>query len=105
MANTWTCSMSGGSYDYFYHKLEQFAYDMSISPSEVERKAFQELLFKVAKACHDIEWVDSGDYSAGDELESIKACFSGNTEDKYKATAYDSMVETMKRLEDVRSKV
>lgn len=92
--------MSGGSYDYFYHKLEQFAYDMSISPSEVERKAFQDLLFKVAKACHDIEWVDSGDYSEGDELEAIKACLGSDPKDKLKATAFDTIVSTVKRLED-----
>lgn len=64
--------MSGGSYDYFYIKIEEFANELSISPSEPERLAFKELLLKVAKAAHDIEWVDSGDYGTGRELDSIK---------------------------------
>jgi hypothetical protein len=28
----------------------------------------------VAKACHDIEWVDSGDCGLGDEDEAIRDC-------------------------------
>jgi uncharacterized small protein (DUF1192 family) len=28
----------------------------------------------VAKALHDIEWVDSGDYGPGDENKAIRAC-------------------------------
>lgn len=38
-----------------------------------ERVWFAKLLRAVAKAAHDIEWVDSGDYGPGDEVESIRA--------------------------------
>ena len=39
-----------------------------------ERQAFAKHLKLVAKALHDIEWVDSGDYGRGDENEAIRAC-------------------------------
>ena len=65
--------MSGGSYDYIYSRVETAASD--ITPTTPLRKLFKSHLFKVAKALHDIEWVDSGDCCPGDENESIKACF------------------------------
>ena len=59
--------MSGGSYDYLYHKVEEVADQLDGDRSPL-RRAFAEHLHKVAKALHDIEWVDSGDYGprAGD---------------------------------------
>jgi hypothetical protein len=62
--------MSGGSYDYVYNKIEA----ISIRPSTALRRAFQAHLRLVAKAMHDIEWVDSGDTSPGDEDAAIRAC-------------------------------
>jgi hypothetical protein len=41
-----------------------------------ERIAFADLLERVAKAMHDIEWVDSCDYGEGDELPAINACIT-----------------------------
>lgn len=64
--------MSGGSYGYAYGKIEDLANE--IRPTSPLRKAFKTHLRKVAKACHDIEWVDSGDYGPGDEDEAIRAC-------------------------------
>lgn len=64
--------MSGGSYDYFYFKLEEMA--TSIRPITPLRKAFCTQLLKAAKACHDIEWVDSGDKVSGDEDAAIREC-------------------------------
>jgi hypothetical protein len=68
--------MSGGSMDYLYSKLEyaQFRQDTP------ERKAFAQHLEKVAKALHDIEWVDSGDYGPGDENEALRACLGWDIE-------------------------
>ena len=68
--------MSGGSYDYADIKIEEFAND--IRPTTPLRKAFKAHLRKVAKACHDIEWVDSGDCGPGDENEAIRACLGKN---------------------------
>lgn len=65
--------MSGGSMDYLYCKLEN---DANFRLTTPERKAFAKHLVKVAKALHDIEWVDSGDYGPGDESEAIRDCLA-----------------------------
>ena len=62
--------MSGGSMDYLYSKLENAEFSLNTP----ERKAFAKHLELVAKALHDIEWVDSCDYGKGDENEAIRAC-------------------------------
>jgi hypothetical protein len=64
--------MSGGSYDYFYSKVEDFA--TSLRLTSPLRKAFKAHMIKVARACEDIEWVDSGDCGTGDEDKAIMAC-------------------------------
>lgn len=64
--------MSGGSYDYAFHKIEDLAND--IRPKTPLRRAFKTHLHKVAKACQDIEWVDSSDYGPGDEDAAIREC-------------------------------
>jgi hypothetical protein len=38
----------------------------------VERRRFVDHLRLVAKAMHDVEWVDSDNYSPGDELEALE---------------------------------
>jgi hypothetical protein len=43
-----------------------------LRPTTEARLWFAKLLGLVSEAMHDIEWVDSGDYSPGDELRSIK---------------------------------
>lgn len=63
--------MSGGSMNYLYSKLE---YEATFRTDTPERHAFAAHLVKVAKALHDIEWVDSGDYVPGDENDAIRAC-------------------------------
>ena len=72
--------MSGGSYDYSYRRVEEFAESLEADQRRVEgrdkyatqeRAEFAALLRVVAKAMHDIEWVDSCDYGAGDENDAI----------------------------------
>ena len=53
--------MSGGSYDYAYSTVNQFASDLRLSTPL--RKAFKKHLRLVAEAMRAIEWVDSGDCS------------------------------------------
>jgi hypothetical protein len=65
--------MSGGSMNYLYSKLE---YDATFREDTPERKAFAKHLQLVAKALHDIEWVDSADYGPGDENAAIRACLT-----------------------------
>jgi hypothetical protein len=64
--------MSGGSYNYAYRVVEDFA--DSMSQSSPARTAFYALLYRVAEAMHNVEWVDSGDYGKGDEDKAIMAC-------------------------------
>ena len=64
--------MSGGSWDYFYGRLEDVALRLQCERDPL-RKAFGLHLQKCAKALHDIEWVDSCDCSPGDEVNAIKA--------------------------------
>lgn len=64
--------MSGGSWDYFYGRLEDVALRLQCERDPL-RKAFGSHLQKCAKALHDIEWVDSCDCSPGDEVKAIKA--------------------------------
>jgi hypothetical protein len=69
--------MSGGYYDYAYSQIDNLAVSLSARAHNTpERLAFVVLLQKVAKAAHDIEWVDSGDYAEGDEVPAIRACVS-----------------------------
>lgn len=65
--------MSGGSYNYVCWKIEE----IELRQTTPLRRAFQAHLKLVAKAMHDIEWVDSGDYAPGDEVKAIEACLSG----------------------------
>ena len=66
--------MSGGSWEYFFYKIQEVAEKLEGETCD-HRNALGVLLNKCAKALHDIEWVDSGDYAPGDELEAIRACF------------------------------
>jgi len=59
--------------EYLYQRVRDVLFDTSTP----ERKAFAKHLQLVAKALHDIEWVDSGDYGLGDENDAIRACLGG----------------------------
>jgi hypothetical protein len=84
--------MSGGAYEYACFSLrnnfiEEFEKNTNNDPLRI---AFLDHLLKVEKAMHDIEWVDSGDKSDGDEHEAIKACLAPTGLDEtVKATLRD----------------
>lgn len=78
--------MSGGSMQYLYQKVEWAEF----SENTPERIAFRKHLNLVAKALHDIEWVDSGDCGRGDDAEAIMACI----------TKSDVLVAERERLEE-----
>ena len=75
--------MSGGSYDYAYRKVNHFVEELreriererraGVEGAHDLRERFAVHLEKVAKAIHDIEWVDSCDYGPGDEVAAILA--------------------------------
>lgn len=64
--------MSGGAYDYAYLRIEELV--RSIAPTTPKRRAFRHHLALVARACKDIERVDSGDSSRGSEDAAIMRC-------------------------------
>jgi hypothetical protein len=67
--------MSGGSFQYAYMKFADVASQLQKDRNPL-RKALGKHIELIADAMHDIEWVDSGDYSAGKDLEAIKACLT-----------------------------
>lgn len=66
--------MSGGSYNYAFRGVEEMAESLESQRSTPERLAFAALLRRVARAMHDIEWVDSCDMGDGKEVAAIMAC-------------------------------
>lgn len=69
--------MSGGSYEYFFLKLQEFAADVADrAKSNPRRLAFAELMKLAAEAAHAIEWVDSCDFGPGDEDAPIDILFA-----------------------------
>lgn len=90
--------MSGGSYDYAYGRVEDMADSLALK-NNPRRESFKKLLKLVSQAMHDIEWVDSCDYSPGNENEAIDACFAFLKADPSiiaKAHAFDALAETLK---------
>lgn len=90
--------MSGGSYNYVYSKIQDAAENLWNVQTDTRRASFQRLLFLVAKAMHEIEWVDSGDCGKGDEYKAIDDCFAflGNDPEIIKKShAYDGLKELL----------
>ena len=71
--------MSGGSWEYVYHRVEEIARRLERERAPL-RRALGEHLHLVARALHDIEWVDSGDMSEGADEAAIRACLSPHDE-------------------------
>lgn len=66
--------MSGGSYQYAYRTVEDFAEKLTRYSTSSYRKAFGKHLFLIAKAMHDIEWCESGDMSEPADKDAIMKC-------------------------------
>lgn len=88
--------MSGGSYNYAYMRIEDLASE--IRPTTLLRRTFIDHLKMVAKACHAIEWVDSGDCGPGGEDADIKACLDDG---KCLAKCVCEAIEINKQLESL----
>lgn len=73
--------MGGGSWDYAYMKIEEVGKKLTQCACPYRRALGGELI-RAALAVHDIEWVDSGDYADGEEMETIKKALGGNCEKK-----------------------
>lgn len=98
--------MSGGSYDYICFRIEEIAETIRHKDTDPRRAAFSKLMKLVAKAMHDIEWVDSCDYGEGDEHKAIDEVFNfleSDPETIKKAHSYDELKTTLKRFFDETS--
>lgn len=91
--------MSGGSYDYIYHKLRvecaQRMYDDEMN----------ELIIDLADVLHDLEWWESGDYceeSYRNTLRAFKAkWFQGDREQRLKYYVDANLEKCRKELYDL----
>jgi hypothetical protein len=86
--------------DYLYRRVEDVADELQRSPNP-RRAIFGHHLALVAKALHDIEWVDSGDSSPGDEHDAIELCVLSDAS----RAAVDARIAGLKaELEKLESK-
>jgi len=89
--------MSGGSLDYAYSRVEDAARTILECCKHPLHIAFGKHLIKVSKALHDLEWEMSGDYSSGQEEESIRKVISSS--DEVKSVIEDAEI-ALKNLEN-----
>ena len=90
--------MSGGSLDYVCYKVDDAIDTIEKRATTVLQKAFAKHLKDVAKALHDLEWVYSGDYSEGQEVESLRKVINKELELK---AATEQAEFALKQLKDV----
>lgn len=90
--------MSGGSLDYVCYKVGDAADSIEARATTPLQKAFAAHLRDVSKALHDLEWVFSGDYGDGDEVESLKKVV--NKQMELEAATNDARI-ALKQLQDV----
>ena len=90
--------MSGGSLDYVCYKVDDAIDTIEKRATTVLQKAFAKHLKDVAKALHDLEWVYSGDYSDGDDVEALRKVV--NKEMELEAATNDART-ALKQLQDV----
>jgi hypothetical protein len=94
--------MSGGSYDYAYGHLENFfieEFEKNLNDDPL-RIAFLAHIKNVARAMHDIEWVDSGDYGKNGDHKAILACLHPEPLD---ATVRARLLELSNNLRELAS--
>ena len=90
--------MSGGHYDYAYERIDDLV--CRIERTTPLRKAFVRHLVKVAKAAHDIEWVDSNDNSPGHENAAIREVLGPTADAQVLAVAVEDAKAAMEQLKD-----
>ena len=89
--------MSGGSWDYFTYKMDDVANRLK-EDKEPLRRAFGEHMRLCAEAVRAVEWVDSGDWGDGDEMEYIRKALGDSAAEK-------EVSELQKELLTIRNKL
>lgn len=93
--------MSGGSYDYAFRHVEDFAAAMRQEggcgdySDRAHRELFRAHVRKVAAAMRAVEWNDSGD-GASDECRLIRECLAA---DRLPEMMREALLEEVKRTE------
>lgn len=72
--------MSGGSWDYVFYKFEDVA-ERLLAEQNPARRALGKQVALIAKALHDIEWVDSGDYGRDGDEKAIQSALGANAKE------------------------
>ena len=90
--------MTGGSLDYVCYRLDDAIDTIERRATTTLHKAFLSHLRDISKALHDLEWVFSGDYGDGDEVESLKKVV--NKQMELEAATNDART-ALKQLQDV----
>jgi hypothetical protein len=96
--------MSGGSWEYLYSKIDDAA-DTLIQGKEPLRRAFGKKMKLYAAAMHDIEWVDSGDYGEGEEVESIEKALGEDADNLMTSELIAEATALKDKLEQVSEKL
>ncbi len=92
--------MSGGSWDYFYGKLEEVVDRLECGECPY-RKAMGKKLRPFVEALHAIEWVDSGDWSAGDDVKKIKEAIGEDAKPVVVREIKLELLNTIKELKEL----
>lgn len=90
--------MSGGSLDYVCYRVDDAVDTIEKRATTPLHKAFAQHLRDISKALHDLEWVFSGDYCEGQEVESLKKVV--NKQMELEAATNDART-ALKQLQDV----
>lgn len=96
--------MSGGSWDYFYHQLDDVA-DRLASSDSPERRAFGSHLKKCACAMKAIEWVDSCDCVPPHDTNAIRDAIGEGLNGHIIAEAQTMAVETLEVVKESLLKI
>jgi hypothetical protein len=94
--------MSGGALDYACYKVQNII-DTLPNDGTILMSAFKKHLADVVKALHDIEWVLSFDYAAGDEIEAIEKVLYRNS--IVEKTAVEELELKIKEAQEILSKL
>jgi len=92
--------MSGGSWDYLCHKVEDAANNLK-HESCPSRRAFGRHLENIAYALHEIEWVDSGDKGHPADIIAIRSVFSDDYSQREMSVMLDDARILIQQMHDL----
>jgi hypothetical protein len=91
--------MSGGSWDYVYHRINE-AGDRLCNEKDPLRRSLGKKVNELAEVMRTIEWVDSGDSSSPEDTDAIKAFLGGDVDREVLAVLTEDAKNLIKQLEE-----